>query len=127
MTGRTDGSPMTAVVIYTREYCGFCDAAKDLLRRKGVPFTELDVTGNRERRAEMVRRANGRSTLPQIFVGTTHVGGCDDLYALDDAGEFDSLLAALSGASGSQSEGTKAPGADSAETDPAMRLEENRR
>ena len=85
---------MPPVVIYTRAYCSYCDWAKELLERKGVAFTEVDVTGNRERRAEMLARANGRSTVPQIFIGRTHVGGCDELYALEDAGELDPLLTA---------------------------------
>jgi glutaredoxin 3 len=83
-----------AVEIYTREFCGYCDAAKALLRRKGVPFTEIDVTGNRERRAEMTSRAQGRMTVPQIFIGPTHIGGCDELYALDRSGGLDPLLSA---------------------------------
>jgi len=83
---------MPPIEIYTKEFCGYCEAAKELLRRKGVAFTEIDATGNRERRAEMTSRANGRSTFPQIFIGATHVGGCDDLYALDRAGELDPLL-----------------------------------
>ena len=85
---------MAAVVIYTRAYCSYCDWAKELLARKGVDFTEIDVTGNRERRAEMRSRAQGRNTLPQIFIGSTHVGGCDDLYALDQSGRLDPLLSA---------------------------------
>jgi glutaredoxin 3 len=85
---------MASVVIYTRDYCFYCDSARELLRRKGVDFTEIDVTGNRERRAEMVARANGRTTVPQIFVGSTHVGGCDDLHALEEAGRLDPLLTA---------------------------------
>ncbi|HLN10812.1 MAG TPA: glutaredoxin 3 [Xanthobacteraceae bacterium] len=113
---------MSAVLIYTRDYCGFCDAARDLLRRKGVAFTEIDITGNRERRAEMTR-VSGRSTVPQIFIGATHVGGCDDLYALDDAGELDGLLAASSGEV--TSDCATSPGAGSENTAPA--LEENRR
>jgi glutaredoxin 3 len=68
-------------------------AAKDLLRRKGVDFIEINVAGDRALRARMVERASGRMTVPQIFVGETHVGGCDDLYALDDAGGLDPLLA----------------------------------
>jgi glutaredoxin 3 len=130
MTGHpNDGPAMTPVLIYTRDYCGYCDAAKELLRRKGVAFTEIDVTGHRERRAEMIGRANGRSSLPQIFIGATHVGGCDDLYALEDAGELDPLLAGSSGdvASGGRSDGATTPGAKSAETEPTSRLEENRR
>ena len=89
-----DAATMPAVEIYTREFCGYCDAAKELLRRKGVIFTEIDVTGNRERRAEMRSRAQGRNTVPQIFIGPTHVGGCDDLYALDQSGRLDPLLSA---------------------------------
>ena len=89
-----DAAKMPAVEIYTREFCGYCDAAKELLRRKGVIFTEIDVTGNRERRDEMTSRARGRRTVPQIFIGSTHVGGCDDLYALDQSGGLDPLLSA---------------------------------
>jgi len=85
---------MPAVEIYTREFCGYCDAAKSLLRRKGVIFTEIDVTGNRARRAEMTNRAQGRMTVPQIFIGSTHIGGCDELYALDQSGGLDPLLSA---------------------------------
>ncbi len=83
---------MAEVEIYTREFCGYCDAAKRLLERKGVAFTEIDISGNRERRTEMTKRAGGRTTVPQIFVGAHHVGGCDDLYALDQAGKLDPLL-----------------------------------
>jgi glutaredoxin 3 len=85
---------MPAVEIYTREFCGYCEAAKALLRRKGVAFTEIDVTGNRERRAEMTSRAQGRMTLPQIFIDSAHIGGCDELYALDQSGGLDPLLSA---------------------------------
>ena len=95
---RTPGSAkwlsMAPVVIYTRAYCSYCDWAKELLQRKGVAFSEIDVTGNRERRAEMIDRAQGRMTTPQIFIGAAHVGGCDELYALDQAGELDPLLTA---------------------------------
>ena len=83
---------MPPVVIYTREYCFYCESARELLRQKGVAFTEIDVTGNRERRAEMTARAQGRTTVPQIFIGATHVGGCDELYALEEAGALDGLL-----------------------------------
>ena len=85
---------MVPVVIYTRAYCSYCTWAKELLRRKGVAFDEIDVTGHQERRAEMIRRANGETTTPQIFIGSTHVGGCDELYALERAGRLDALLAA---------------------------------
>lgn len=85
---------MAPVEIYTQRYCSYCHDAKELLTRKGVTYNEIDVSGDREKRREMIERANGRTTVPQIFIGTTHVGGCDDLYALDDAGKLDPLLAA---------------------------------
>ena len=85
---------MKPVEIYTSPLCGFCHAAKRLLTQKGVDFTEVDVLANPDRKAEMVQRANGGRTVPQIFIGDTHVGGCDDLYALDRAGKLDPLLAA---------------------------------
>jgi len=83
---------MAAIDIYTIRYCSYCFDAKELLSRKGVSFHEIDVSGNREKRKEMIARANGRSTYPQIFIGAVHVGGCDDLYALDEAGKLDPLL-----------------------------------
>jgi len=82
------------VEIYTSPLCGFCHAAKRLLNEKGIDFTEVDVLKQPERKAEMIQRANGGRTVPQIFVGDTHVGGCDDLYALESAGKLDPLLAA---------------------------------
>jgi glutaredoxin 3 len=85
---------MAAVDIYTIRYCPYCQDAKDLLSQKGVSFHEIDVSRNRDLRKEMIERAGGRSTYPQIFIGATHVGGCDDLYALDEAGKLDPLLAA---------------------------------
>jgi glutaredoxin 3 len=84
---------MAAIDIYTIKYCPYCADAKDLLSRKGVSFHEIDVNG-RDVRNQMIERAGGRSTYPQIFIGPTHVGGCDDLYALDEAGKLDPLLAA---------------------------------
>jgi len=84
---------MAKVVVYTRQGCGYCTAAKSLLEKKGAAFDEFDATGRPELRAEMIQRS-GRATFPQIFVGDTHVGGCDDLYALDGAGKLDPLLAA---------------------------------
>jgi len=84
---------MTEVVIYTRQLCGFCTAAKRLLDQKGVAYTEHDATFDPGLRQEMVQKANGRSTFPQIFVGTTHVGGCDELHGLERAGKLDALLA----------------------------------
>jgi glutaredoxin 3 len=84
---------MAAVEIYTIWYCPYCQEAKELLSRKGVVFHEIDASGDRDVRKQMIERANGRSTFPQIFVGATHVGGCDDLYALEEAGKLDPLLA----------------------------------
>ena len=84
---------MAKVTIYTRQACGYCSAAKSLLAKKGAEFQEIDATGRPELRAEMIQRS-GRATYPQIFVGDTHVGGCDDLYALDGAGKLDPLPAA---------------------------------
>ena len=84
---------MPPVEIYTTRYCPYCSAAKALLSRKGVAFTEIDLAGNWERRNEMIERANGRMTVPQIFIGKMHVGGCDDLHALERAGKLDPLLA----------------------------------
>ena len=85
---------MKPVEIYTSPLCGFCHAAKRLLKSKGVAFSEVDIARDPDRRAEMIHRANGGRTVPQIFVGDDHVGGCDELYALDRAGKLDSLLAA---------------------------------
>jgi glutaredoxin 3 len=83
---------MASVTIYTRDYCYYCQAAKQLLDRKAVAFTEINITGKPELRTEMLSRANGRSTVPQIFIDTVHVGGCDDLYGLEAAGRLDPLL-----------------------------------
>ena len=85
---------MTTVEIYTSPLCGFCHAAKRLLNEKGISFSEVDVLREPTRKAEMITRANGGRTVPQIFIGETHVGGCDDLYALERAGKLDGLLAA---------------------------------
>jgi glutaredoxin 3 len=83
---------MAEVVMYTTRSCPYCRAAKALLVRKGVAFKEIDVGGDAEGRKKMIERAQGRSTVPQIFIGATHVGGYDDLYALDRAGGIDPLL-----------------------------------
>lgn len=80
--------------IYTSPTCGYCHAAKRLLSAKGVSFTEIDVVRDPSRRPEMVQRSKGGRTVPQIFIGDTHVGGSDDLHALDKAGRLDPLLAA---------------------------------
>lgn len=84
---------MRPVEIYTTPYCGYCAMAKRLLDRKGVPYSEIDVSADPSLRAAMMQRANGRRTVPQIFIGKTHVGGSDDLHALDHAGKLDPLLA----------------------------------
>jgi glutaredoxin 3 len=84
---------MKPVEIYTTPLCGYCHAAKRLLTQKGVAFTEIDVSRDADLRATMTQRSGGGRTVPQIFIGATHVGGCDDLYALDRAGKLDPLLA----------------------------------
>ena len=83
---------MVPVTIYTRQMCGYCSAAKALLDRKGVSYTEHDASFDPKLRQEMMDRS-GRSTFPQIFIGEKHVGGCDDLHALDSAGKLDAMLA----------------------------------
>jgi glutaredoxin 3 len=85
---------MPPVVIYTKSTCGYCDAAKSLLRGKNVAYDEISVEGDRAAQAAMAEKAGGRWTVPQIFIGARHVGGCDDLHALDSAGKLDVLLAA---------------------------------
>jgi glutaredoxin 3 len=84
---------MASIEVYTTPSCPYCVSAKELLQQKGVAFVEINVAGDRALRARMIERAGGRMTVPQIFIGDTHVGGCDDLYALDDAGGLDPLLA----------------------------------
>ena len=86
---------MQPVEIYTTPYCGYCHAAKRLLEEKGVAFSEVDVAREPQRRQEMMNRANGGYTVPQIFIGGSHVGGCDELYGLERAGRLDSLLSAV--------------------------------
>ncbi len=83
---------MSDITIYTGMLCGFCSAAKRLLKQKGVAFTEIDVTFSPAKRSEMSQLAGGLSSVPQIFIGKIHVGGCDDLYALDQSGKLDGLL-----------------------------------
>lgn len=83
---------MKAVEIYTTQTCPYCVAAKALLKKKGVSYTEIDVGANPSLRAAMTERA-GRRSVPQIFIGGTHVGGCDDLHALDHDGKLDPMLA----------------------------------
>lgn len=86
--------PGARVVVYSTPFCGYCSAAKRLLSAKGAAFTEVDVMMDAERRAEMLRLSGGRRTVPQIFINDRHVGGFDDLNALEQAGELDALLAA---------------------------------
>ncbi|MEO5349356.1 MAG: glutaredoxin 3 [Magnetococcus sp. YQC-3] len=84
---------MANVVMYTTAVCPYCVRAKALLKKKGVAFEEIDLNAQPERRAEMLDKADGRRTVPQIFINDRHVGGCDDLYALDAEGGLDALLA----------------------------------
>ena len=84
---------MQTVEIYTTPLCGYCHAAKRLLARKGVSFAEIDISRDPALRHAMVARAGGRRTVPQIFIGATHVGGSDELHALDHAGRLDPMLA----------------------------------
>jgi glutaredoxin 3 len=84
---------MPAVVIYTTRFCPYCLMAKRLLGKKGATFEEIDVSGDWDARQRLAAKAGGSSTVPQIWIGDTHVGGCDDLYALDSTGKLDALLA----------------------------------
>lgn len=85
---------MANVTIYTRDMCGFCMRAKKLLDQKGVDYTEFNYSEDPTIRREMISKANGANTFPQIFIGSEHVGGCDDLFALERRGQLDPLLAA---------------------------------
>lgn len=84
---------MADVIVYTRQFCGYCSAAKRLLDSKGVSFTEHDATFSPDLRQEMIAKAKGRSTFPQIFINGIHVGGSDELHALERAGKLDPMLA----------------------------------
>jgi glutaredoxin 3 len=84
---------MPKVEVYTKMFCPYCVRAKRLLDEKGVAYEEIDITMGGPRRGEMIERANGRTTVPQIFIGETHVGGSDDLVALERRGKLDPLLA----------------------------------
>ena len=83
---------MAEVVIYSSLFCGYCARAKKLLESKGVSYQDIDVAAEPKRKPEMIERAGGRTTVPQIFIDGRHVGGCDDLYALEAAGKLDPLL-----------------------------------
>lgn len=84
---------MPEIVVYTKDFCPYCHAAKELLHKKGAAFTEVDIQKHPDRRPEMIAKAGGRTTVPQIFIAGQHVGGCDDIHALDEAGKLDPLLA----------------------------------
>lgn len=83
---------MAKVELYTKSWCGYCNAAKRLLKSKGVSFVEVDVEDDADRLPEMIRRAGGRRTVPQIFINDRHIGGSDDLHLLDRQGGLDPLL-----------------------------------
>mgnify|MGYP000565850885 FL=1 len=83
---------MQKVELFTKGYCPYCSRAKALLEQKGITFTDYEIDKQPELRPVMIERANGRTTVPQIFIGETHVGGCDDLFALESAGTLEALL-----------------------------------
>ncbi len=83
---------MTSILIYTKEYCPYCTQAKKLLKEKNQQFTEIDLGLRPDLRDEMISKSKGRNTVPQIFINGQHIGGCDDLYALEDQGKLDELL-----------------------------------
>lgn len=83
---------MAQIEVYSSIFCPYCFRAKDLLQKKGAAFTEIDVLAEPKKREEMMRRAGGRHTVPQIFIDGQHIGGCDELYALDRRGQLDPLL-----------------------------------
>ncbi|MFA5957256.1 glutaredoxin 3 [Hyphomicrobium sp.] len=85
---------MQKVMVYTAGNCCYCHMAKDLLRRKGAAFEEIDLTGRNDLRAELISRSGGKRTVPQIWIGDTHIGGCDDLLDLERSGRLDPLLTA---------------------------------
>lgn len=85
---------MAKVEIYSWSHCPFCNRAKRLLESKGIEYTDYDITGDEDARDKMVERTGGPRSVPQIFIDGKHVGGCDDIHALDDKGELDKLLAA---------------------------------
>ena len=84
---------MPEIEIYTQDWCGYCARAKQLLDRKGAAYREIDAPNGTPERAEATKRSGGRTTVPQIFIGGTHIGGCDDLVALDRSGQLETLLA----------------------------------
>jgi glutaredoxin 3 len=110
---------MARIEIYTTRFCGYCRSAKALLTRKGVEFSEIDVTGDPEGRSRMIERANGSMTVPQIFIGATHVGGCDDLYDLERTGQLDPLLKMNDEATSSEAASSEAASSEAAPAGPA--------
>lgn len=84
--------PMPNILVYTKPTCPYCKRAKALLHQKGVSFKEMNIQGNDAIREAMIAAAHGRTTVPQIFINNTHIGGCDDLYALESQGKLDPLL-----------------------------------
>lgn len=96
-SAETNTEVQNQVVIYSTLLCPYCNRAKALLRKKGVAFTEIDVGMDAQKRSEMMTRAHGRHTVPQIFIGDRHVGGCDDLHELDNQGQLDLLLEEVRG------------------------------
>jgi glutaredoxin 3 len=84
---------MAEIIIYSKDYCPYCEKAKKLFEIKGKEYKEIDITHDPETAIKLVEMAGGRKTVPQIFIGGKHIGGCDDLYALNDKGELDKLLA----------------------------------
>jgi glutaredoxin 3 len=85
---------MPEITLYTKSWCSYCASAKRLLTRKGAGFTEIDIERHPEKRAEMIQKAGGRTTVPQIFINGQHIGGSDDLSAIDSKGQLDPLLLA---------------------------------
>jgi glutaredoxin 3 len=83
---------MPDIVIYTKPYCPYCNRAKALFKQKDVPYTEINIQGNEALRTEMVTKSGGSTTVPQIFINGKHIGGCDDMYALQASGKLDGLL-----------------------------------
>ncbi|AQS41010.1 MAG: Glutaredoxin, GrxC family [Candidatus Tokpelaia hoelldobleri] len=83
---------MTDIILYTKSWCPYCNRAKALLGEKGADYTEIDIEEQPEKREEMIDRAGGKTTVPQIFINGKHIGGCDDLYALEEAGKLNALL-----------------------------------
>lgn len=84
---------MAEVIIYTTTYCPYCTKAKQLMKKKNIEFTEVNLTNDDDGRVELIEKTNGRKTVPQIFINDKHIGGCDDLYSLEEKGELDLLLA----------------------------------